>query len=558
MRTLNDLKIGTRLLVGFGAIIAVLGAGSLLVLWNVSQYRAAAQVADVTYQSAVVAGDLAYNIQVTTGTVALMVSDSTPAAYNEHRQVIDKARADRTEIIKQLKALLISDEDKQQFADIETATAAARSVNDEVQELIRTGKHKEAAELLALKADALNDHRTQLVKQFSDLQDKEADESRKEQDTRYSRMFAMILATGGACMALAVLVSLGTARSISRPLQSAVTLLDTVAKGDLSQGVSAALVGRSDEIGDLAKAVDRMTGTLRAVLGNVQTGVGQLTDSSNLLNTAATQAASQATAAAERASTVASAAGEMSREAQSVAGTIEHSAGNLASVATATEEMSATVADIAGHSEKARTISADATRQADDLTRLIQQLGSAAQEVGKVSETIAAISAQTNLLALNATIEAARAGAAGKGFAVVANEVKELAQQTASATEDIKARIGGIQETTRAAVDDIDKIGRVIRSVGDIVSTIATAIEEQASVTKDIAANIAGASSGIREATGQVARSSHTAGSIADDIRTVTTATSAITTASQDVETSAASLAALATELRQQVAQFRV
>ena len=130
----------------------------------------------------------------------------------------------------------------------------------------------------------------------------------------------------------------------------------------------------------------------------------------------------------------------------------------------------------------------------------MQKLGQAAQEIGQVTETITNISAQTNLLALNATIEAARAGTAGKGFAVVANEIKELARQTAEATEDIKARIAGIQDSTGTAISDIGQITTVIKDVGGIVASIAAAIEEQATVTKDVAGNIAQASTGVRDA----------------------------------------------------------
>ena len=135
-----------------------------------------------------------------------------------------------------------------------------------------------------------------------------------------------------------------------------------------------------------------------------------------------------------------------------------------------------------------------------------------------MTETITNISAQTNLLALNATIEAARAGTAGKGFAVVANEIKELAKQTAEATEDIKARIAGIQNSTGTAITDIGQITTVIRDVGTIVTSIAAAIEEQATVTKDVAGNIAQASSGVREANERVSQTAEVSKSIARDI----------------------------------------
>ena len=171
---------------------------------------------------------------------------------------------------------------------------------------------------------------------------------------------------------------------------------------------------------------------------------------------------------------------------------------------------------------------------------------------------ITAISAQTNLLALNATIEAARAGAAGKGFAVVANEIKELAQQTATATEDIKNKIGGIQGFTTMAVSDIEKISQTIKEVNEIVTTIAAAIEEQTVVTKDIAGNIAQAAMGIQEVNSNVAQTSTVAGSIAQDIADVNQAAGEMSSSSSQVKISAAELSKVAEQIQAFMAKFKV
>jgi methyl-accepting chemotaxis protein len=188
----------------------------------------------------------------------------------------------------------------------------------------------------------------------------------------------------------------------------------------------------------------------------------------------------------------------------------------------------------------------------------MQKLGQAAQEIGNVTETITNISAQTNLLALNATIEAARAGAAGKGFAVVANEIKELAKQTAEATEDIKTRIAGIQNSTGSAISDIGQITAVIKDVGGIVASIAAAIEEQATVTRDVAGNIAQASVGVQEANDRVSQTAEVSKSIARDIAGVNAAVTGIRQGGEQVQSSALDLSKLAEDLGAQVAQFRV
>ena len=237
---------------------------------------------------------------------------------------------------------------------------------------------------------------------------------------------------------------------------------------------------------------------------------------------------------------------------------MEQTTTNLASVASATEEMTATIGEIASNSEKARRITEEATRQAARISEQMNQLGQATQEIGKVTETITEISSQTNLLALNATIEAARAGSAGKGFAVVANEIKELAQQTAAATEDIKSRITGVQSSTAAGIAEIGKVSQIIREVSEIVGSIAAAIEEQATVTKDIARNIGEATSGVRDANMRVSESSRATESIAQEIAGVDQATRTIADGSDQVRSSAADLSKLAEALHTTVSKFQV
>jgi methyl-accepting chemotaxis protein len=161
----------------------------------------------------------------------------------------------------------------------------------------------------------------------------------------------------------------------------------------------------------------------------------------------------------------------------------------VSQVAAAAEQMSSTVREIAKNANEAARVAVAAVRAAEETNKTIGQLGESSREIGKVIKTITSIAQQTNLLALNATIEAARAGEAGKGFAVVANEVKELAKQTAGATEDISRKIEAIQSDTRGAVGAIQQIGAIIGQINDFQNTIASAVEEQAATTNEIARN---------------------------------------------------------------------
>jgi len=220
--------------------------------------------------------------------------------------------------------------------------------------------------------------------------------------------------------------------------------------------------------------------------------------------------------------------------------------------------MSATVADIASHSAKARAVSEQAGSQAQAVGALMRELGEAAKEIGKVTETITGISDQTKLLALNATIEAARAGAAGKGFAVVAHEIKELARQTATATEDIKAKILGVQTSTGGAIGEIQKITAVISEVVGLVTSIAAAIEEQSTVTKDVAGNVSQASTSVRDANEQVAETATVSKSIARDVAVISAQSRAINNDSAHLQENADMLKGLAARFKQLVSRFEM
>jgi len=201
---------------------------------------------------------------------------------------------------------------------------------------------------------------------------------------------------------------------------------------------------------------------------------------------------------------MASDAGETSTQAGVVSAASEEVSRNVQVAATGTEEMSSSISEIAKSSSEAASIAQQAVGVADSANETIKGLGEASVEIGNVIKVITSIAQQTNLLALNATIEAARAGEAGKGFAVVANEVKELAKQTAQATEDISQRIEAIQSGSQGAVEGIGQVGEIIGKINDISNTIASAVEEQTATTNEIARNVSDAARGSVEITDNI------------------------------------------------------
>ncbi|MBK7999641.1 MAG: PAS domain-containing methyl-accepting chemotaxis protein [Verrucomicrobia bacterium] len=196
---------------------------------------------------------------------------------------------------------------------------------------------------------------------------------------------------------------------------------------------------------------------------------------------------------------------ETAAQSNVVAGAAEEVSKNVATVATSAEEMSASVKEIAKNANDAARVATEAVSVASNTNATVAKLGESSIEIGKVIKVITSIAQQTNLLALNATIEAARAGEAGKGFAVVANEVKELAKQTATATEDISQKIEAIQTDTKGAVTAIDQISRIIGQINDISNTIASAVEEQSATTNEIARNASEAAKGSTEISKNIA-----------------------------------------------------
>lgn len=345
-------------------------------------------------------------------------------------------------------------------------------------------------------------------------------------------------------------------RLVRKPINALRMVTQSIANGDLTMEVPDALMQRSDEVGDLARAVSRLSFSVRASISEVLNGTETLVAVSEGLTGTSERITGRAQHTAGQAEAVSAAAEESSVNVTSVAAGMEQASTNLASVAAATEQMSATVAEIAGASARARTVGEEASAQARAVAAVVQELGEAAHAIGKVTETITGISAQTNLLALNATIEAARAGAAGKGFAVVAHEIKALAQQTAMATEDIKAKVSGVQMSTGNAIADIEKIAGVIREVGNLVGSIATSIEEQTSVTRDVAENISQAAAGIRDANERIAQTAAAAKSIATDIAAVSSQGQAANSDSLHLQEDGSMLSGVTGNLQQIVERF--
>ena len=328
-------------------------------------------------------------------------------------------------------------------------------------------------------------------------------------------------------LALAVLLGLFVARLIIGPVKAVRDGLVAMASGDLTVQVP---VSSTDEVGQMAKALNEAAHSVRSTISSAGESAISLAAAAEQLTGSSESIAASAEETAVQAGTVAAAAEQISR--------------NVQTVASGSDEMGASINEIAQNASEAARVAGTAVQAAEATTATMNKLGLSSQEIGEVVKTITSIAEQTNLLALNATIEAARAGEAGKGFAVVANEVKELAQETARATEDIARRVDAIQADTGQATDAIASISAIIDSINDYQSAIAAAVEEQTATTQEMSRSVA-------EVAGGAASISTTVGGLAE-------AADAAQAEAASTQLASDELAALARQLHALVGQFPV
>jgi methyl-accepting chemotaxis protein len=361
----------------------------------------------------------------------------------------------------------------------------------------------------------------------------------------------MIFTLLALVIAVSVIAVIGvltlTARSVVRPVKAMTAAMGSLAAGDLSTEIPGR--DRKDEIGAMAGALEVLKeNSVRAQQLSTEQGEVHETQRrraealEQLCREFDAEMAKNLSDVGQSLQTMQNAVSSMARSAEETAGEASHAneasaqtASSVGSVASATDELSSTITEITRQVAQSNQIAGEAANQARQTNEQIKGLATAAEKVGAIVQLINEIASQTNLLALNATIEAARAGEAGKGFAVVASEVKNLASQTAKATDEIASHVGAIQSETQRSVSAIQSVAAIIEQINQITSSVASAVEQQGGVTQEIVKSVDQASGGTREVTESINTVVGAAGESRNAAARLTEVTGALSTQSQSL-----------------------
>ncbi len=393
------------------------------------------------------------------------------------------------------------------------------------------------------------------LRKLMDYQRREADAAFAEGELTYASDRTISFSLVGLGVVLGVLLATLIARSVSIPINRIAAIMQTLAQGDTSVDIFG--TQRHDEAGEIARAVEvfkrnaidkkrveadaaeakqqaeaRHRAEMRALAADFESSVAMIVN-----NVAGASSDMELTS-----QTMSALSGQVSAQAGTVAAAAEQAAANVQTVAAAAEELSCSVSEIGRQVGESARVARDAVNEAAQADTIVHGLSEAAGRIGEVIKLINDVASQTNLLALNATIEAARAGVAGKGFAVVASEVKNLANQTARATDEIAQQINAVQAETSRAVEAIQSVGATIGRIDEISSAIASAVEQQSAATQEIARNVEEAARGTQE--------------VSSNIGGVTSAASETGQAAAVVLESARKLSTESASLRQMVGEF--
>ena len=529
MGTFKNLRISTKLILGFMAVLAstaALGILSIVKLASVNQNMT--QIGGTSMVSIYTLGQIdSAVVQMGRLDLAYLGSDSDQQRAKYLQEMDAFAEQVRSNWVVYERTIALDDE-KQVALELNDMWQRYLVAHEKALTLMRERKNAEAQAILSGEARDLFYKVTADSDLLLQLNYKAAEEELKNgHDTYNSARLSTLLVLVGAIVT-GLMLALWIARMIGNPLRLAAMQMK---EAERDRNLTLQLqVDSRDEVGQISATFNGFIKTLHEIITQVSSVAQHVASASAELSATSQQITSNSEETSARTNVVTQATRQVSQ--------------NLQSVATGSEEMTSTIQSIAANAHEAATVASRAVETARAANATVAKLGESSAEISEVIKVITSIAQQTNLLALNAAIEAARAGEAGKGFAVVANEVKELAKQTAKATDDISQKIATIQSDTKGAVEAIGSITRVITQVNEISGTIATAVEEQSATTNEMTRNVADAAKN--------------AGEITRNIEGVAQAAQGTSNSAHESQKAADDLAQMAEQLRGLVGQFKI
>ena len=518
------LSLQRKLVIGFGVPLLILATTGILAYRSVVDLEGAAGA--VAHKT----GEKELSVDLTK---AMLKESEGAGGYlaSGQPQMLDtfaEGAREYKETIRKLAPLLSTDDEKRLYAEVERRAEGFNNLADTEIQLKKEGKSSEAVDYMVTRTRPAFEAAVQASEDLGEALEKSERELNHDQEmtVRESKTLVTIPTILGILMGL--MAGLVIARAVRRSVTLMVGMIQEIAANNLL--VEDMDVFTHDDLGQAGIALNKMKNNLHQVIQSIAGTAEHVASASEVLSATSQHISGNSQETSTQAQVVSTATHQVSQ--------------NLQTVATGAEEMSASIKEIASNATEAAKIATSAVKVAETANTTVSKLGDSSTEIGQVIKVITSIAQQTNLLALNATIEAARAGEAGKGFAVVANEVKELAKETAKATEDISRKIEAIQVDTKAAVGAIASITEVINQVNGISNTIATAVEEQNATTNEMARN--------------VSEAAHGSGEISRNIAGMAQAAESTSRGAVDTQKAAQQLVETSVELRRLVEQFKI
>jgi methyl-accepting chemotaxis protein len=525
MKSLTNFSIKARALIAFGLLIALFIALSSAGYLLIGKTNNATQDIGTNWMpSMAVAGELKMLNAEARIRLSRALLDSTAEQRLADLDKMVEARDAFAKKGEEYAKYFVDDQDRANYKQVVETRKTYAQEADKVVALIKAGKDMQGARDAFLETRDEYDAVGQATDQLAAYNDVGSKKSLADATASYHTAITVLLSATIGALVIALASLYMVTSTIAAPIVEITATMGELAQGKLETAIHGA--ERGDEIGAMAKAlaffkdnliknrdmaaaqdVERKAKEKRAEQIAIRT-----TAFDNVIKMVLGTVSSASQQMEASAQTMQAAAEETNVQSTAVAAASEQAAANVQTVASATEELSSSISEISRQVSESSKVVTKAVEEANLTKDMVRGLDEAASRIGKVVALITDIAEQTNLLALNATIEAARAGEAGKGFAVVASEVKNLANQTAKATEEIGGQISGIQQATKQSVEAIERIFKTIENVNQISTTIASAVEEQGAATQEIARNVEQAAAGTQEVSSNITGVTQAAG----------------------------------------------